>query len=628
LQAATFVPAPNFYATVGELYKAIRDAFDHVSIVDVDDQYDPSDEDGGRIRLPNRPPIANTAATPAEAKKLIDQIVFQGEGYPDEGAPDPRAHYVIFKRIRGEYESELVVDPTFDPARNVTPNPLTRRHEGTPETGVTVLDPSIDGGLQFGMLQLFAGAYDLLLGFLGQLFGPLPQPGKPPALRAIETLTFLPFMTEVIAPLAELMTHVPARSGEPCVLGPGFEVTTNDFLIPALPVATALTIERAAALAKLGEEIAVKLEAVKLASPAADLRFIAKSLAILGDELVSRAAHGWPPAQDAWDASYTEAVPSGFTYDFKDHAVLELTFDGVFQCRLATDPDGAAVKRGVTGNGFAIGDEPDLDRVIRFQTDGTSARSHAPPIGVFVRSARLVRRTVAPWAERGEPIEQLLGASVSLVGAPIFEGRNHLVSEDGEPVDPFEIAIMAATGLSLRRRTVGIPVIDMTPLARRGTGRYPTSVSLSRDAMLANLAVLGRCDPPLMFSSPEAYTQARIAALQADYDKLKGTAVEYGRDGAELSFRLRSLDEGLRSALQPDARPIRWTRYFFDAAYRHFVSGESFGDFGPLRDRLALPPPTRTALRWLVDYRFGFFDTDAMSACVRGVLCIPVIEQR
>ena len=588
------IPPANTYDTVGQLYRAIQDAFGRLSnvLIDISDQYDPRDEDNQSVRLPYRPPVSNVVKTPKEAQALIDQIIDQGEGYP-EISPDPRSHFEIFRRIRQEFADELKIDPSFEPARNVAPNPATRYHEDALQSGVTVIDRSIDNGLQYELLQLFAGAYEILISWLGQLFSGNTRQSKPPKLRALESLTFLPFMTEVISPIAELLTHVPIKSGEAALLGASFEVTSNTFLLPSLDIAGELTNERLLALVNSSRKLVTVLRDYRLEVAASELAFVSKTLEITADELRSRSVYGWPPTPSAWDYAYSETVPSDFKFDFAGQAVLELQFEGVFQCRLATDPDGAAVARGVTGNGFAIGDEPDLDRIIRFQPAGAYPRSHCPPIGVKVRLARLLRGSTVPWRDKGQVIDELRGALIDLKDSPKFEGRNHVVSEDGEPIDPFVIAIEDGRGLNLSRSTIGIPINDMTPLQRRGSGRYPPEgANLSADAMMLNLGILSRLGNAFQFTNPLDYTLDRIKRLKDDFAKIKGTAEEFGKEGAELEFRLRSLDEGLRPGMELDARPIRWTRYFFDVTYRHFVSGEVAGSLGPLAARVNLISPS------------------------------------
>jgi hypothetical protein len=120
--------------------------------------------------------------------------------------------------------------------------------------------------------------------------------------------------------------------------------------------------------------------------------------------------------------------------------MLELTFAGWFECRLATDPDPFDEPRGVSGTTFACPGEPDLDRIIRFQPSPTN-RSPGPPIGVWVTEVR----------RDGRPVEHpLRGAPVALVGDPRFEGRNGLLGLPGtEVIHPLEIAVGEG---ALRRR--------------------------------------------------------------------------------------------------------------------------------------------------------------------------------
>jgi hypothetical protein len=344
----------------------------------------------------------------------------------------------------------------------------------------------------------------------------------------------------------------------------------------------------------------------------------------MADEFESRARYGWPPAKENWDPRYSEAAPDDFAYDFTRCEVLELRFEGVFQCRLATDPDGAAVRRGVTGNGFAIGDEPDLDRIIRFQADPILQREHCPLVKVAVTTATVFSKNTNPARDRGRAVPEFRGSLIELVGDPAFEGRNHLVSEDGEPIDPFVIEVRTPLGGRVRRSVVGIPVNDMTPRQRRGSGRYPVlGPSVTADAMYANLALLGRHDPAFAFRTPQEYTEDRLNRLEEQYAKL-GEAERLSAVGASVAFRIRCLKEGLALFGEPDARTIRWTRYFFDVGYRHFVSGALEGNATSLGDYRPREPDSSDSSRWLVSYRLGFFDTDALSACVSGTLLIPV----
>jgi len=290
--------------------------------------------------------------------------------------------------------------------------------------------------------------------------------------------------------------------------------------------------------------------------------------------------------------------------------VLELEFQGWVQIRLATDPDGALVRRGCTGNAFAIGDEPDLDRIIRLQPDKAIVRSHCPLIGVKVVDARLLA-TPLEAAAAGRRIPKLVGAKVELLESPVFEGRNHLVSEDGEPIEPFVLEIRGPGGVVLRRKVIGPPINDMTPVQRRGSGRYPVNLQVSLAAMRENMRRAG------LKTSPAEYVADRIRLLESELDKIPA-AEKTTRVAEELKFRISVLR---------DAKPgnIRWTRFFFDAEYSHTLSGAVAATVQGLEPAFKVVTATKDdPAKWLINYHFGFFDTDALCAYMYGKLWIPI----
>ena len=59
---------------------------------------------------------------------------------------------------------------------------------------------------------------------------------------------------------------------------------------------------------------------------------------------------------------------------------------------------------------------------------------------------------------------------------------------------------------------------------------------------------------------------------------------------------------------------------FFDAEYRHLLSSPVKVALGQLQNvSEILDKP-----RWLIEYNFGFFDTDAMLMVVRRRVCVPI----
>jgi hypothetical protein len=606
------VPDPNYYQSIGELYGAIDQAFDKVSIVDMFGEYDPFDESGDSIRLIRQPDMKNTVDNPEDAHKLIKMIVTEGEGSTSN---DPQAHVNIFRRIRAELQQELKEDPKFEPARQVVSNPLVRWHDDIDSdlrSPKHIIDKATDDGLQYGLLQLFNGAYEILLNWLSQLFA---RQGSRAELNALQTLTFMPYMTEVVRPLGELLTRVPIQTGKTENLGASWEVTSNNFMVPKGKVTGLMTIERLTELSAASEKLCKLLDNKNLSAQATDLRFLQKTFANLLTEFQSRMKYGWPPKDNDTEATYSEATQKkSFWMSSKTvPPVLELEFQGWLQCRLATDVDGAHEPRGVTGNAFAIGSEPDLDRVIRLQPDGTTVRSHCPPIGVAVTAARVLESAQhAP--QTGLPYPSLVGARVHLLGEPKFEGRNHLVSEDGEPIDPFDLLIEAGPGMKLRRSVDSRKsIVDMSPTERRGTGRYPVGVTATVLNFRENARRIG------VVTSPRQYIEARINALKGDLDKVANPISE---EAEALGFRIAVISQAITSP------SIRWVRFFFDAAYYHSLSGPMDLDIEKIEPKISpIRPPGGAGpdpSRWAINYHIGLFDTDALSAYMFGILRIPL----
>jgi len=649
LRLLAAIPDPNYYETLHEFYTRIQEALTDDMFVDVEDQYDPKDENEGiidvgrRIRPGPDVPTTNIVRSAKEARELLSEIMQQGEGAPPS-TDDPRAHVNIFRGIQKALAGELKEDEDFEPARNVVPNPLTRRHEdipATPKPAYTIIPKERDDGLPHGMLQLFAGVYEVLLGWLQQLFS---RRGPVQERRAIETLVFLPYMSEVIRPLSEILTLVPVQKGTQERLGASFEVTTNNFLLPSDRMTARRTVEALRELEGQSDTLVKLLTTFKLPVAAQQLAEVQLTLRLFREEFESRTKWGWPldfgwptrvanyavtaAEQDAHGkefANYSEfpRTPSGspiWTRPTKEGwsppPVLEIEFQGWFQCRLATDPDGAFVRRGVTGNAFAIGDEPALDRIIRFQPDGTVKRSHCPPIGVNVTSARLLRSALhAP--NTGIPVPRLVSANVNLLQDPKLEGRNHLVCEDGEVIDPFEVQVKTADGLYLRRRVVGIPLNKMTPTERRGTGRYASSGAQVRiNAMRDNLVHMGDV------LSPQDFVSDRIAKLEQEAEEHAEEPL--GEPAQAIAFRLKVL-----RATGWQVRNVRWTRFFFDCEYFHTISGEMNSKLASVAPAFQVRTPQGEPqadfdAKWLIQYHLGFYDTDALAAYAYGLLRIPV----
>lgn len=600
-------PEENYYRTVGELYATAKKLFtEDTFVVQEFEQYDPVDEAQQGVRLPRRRRVPNTVRSAVEAKALIDEIVRQGEGAPDPGAD---SHYRIFCNILREYEAELGLDDRFTPSRPVVDNPMIRRHPDSdpPAENLVAGPPS----LQWQLLQAFNTSYEILLLWLSQLFA---HSGSVDERRAVETLVYLPLMTEVLAPLSDIITQVPFSSEDPGKgnLGPSFEIVTGDIVMTAPSATERVAVEKLSAIAgfirdSLGPaaELAPEL--------ATELGYVQQTVTLLHAELISRRKDGWPPTQADIDDEirgtqfeYSERSPARWVTSFAPR-YLSLRFRGWFQTRLATDPDSSQHSRGATGNSFAWVGEPELDRVIRFQPDGTVERTHCPPTGVEVFDAQILE----VGQERGVRVPEWLGAKVALLGNPTFVGRNHITSEDGEPIDPFELDVCSANGeYRLTRAVLGSGKLEdesTTPLERRATGRYPVAPPRADEQSLAENFSVAR-ELGTTTSSPLSYLEERQQHLRKDLERLQRED-PLGVECTQVAARLSFLEE-----FRPGTMP--WMRFFFQLTYRHTISALPMTAILPGDDLLGDTP-------WLIEYRMGLYDSDALSALVWGELRIP-----
>jgi CDGSH-type Zn-finger protein/uncharacterized Fe-S cluster protein YjdI len=196
------VPSGQDYATLGDLYRWIRDGFAHLV------------EQLGAARVFSGDPrlqlSASTIGLPGvtevvdleTASLAIDTIVTQGEGAPR--CPG-HSHFSRFSAIRNELQAVLADDPAFGPAAHVAHNPVMR-------------PPPISDGLVWvdaepasSVLDVANAIYAFTLRSLGVLCSPVVLLGDARAL-AIEATTA---GMRALTPLAELLTELPASTTDP-----------------------------------------------------------------------------------------------------------------------------------------------------------------------------------------------------------------------------------------------------------------------------------------------------------------------------------------------------------------------------------------------------------------------------
>jgi len=226
--------------------------------------------------------------------------------------------------------------------------------------------------------------------------------------------------------------------------------------------------------------------------------------------------------------------------------MLELYFEGWFQCRLARDPDPSDEKRGVSGAAFATVYEPDLDRIIRLN-DAVASRAmylpaghQVPKVGVSVKSVYIDGQKIAA--------HPLLGARVDLLDGAVFQNLNGIFSTAGhEIIDPFHISV-SREELRLSRKDLWDPsqpnltMYDMpldSPLLARRAPAWQESQSIDvREAT--------------GIFNPTEYIKKRILDLEAaiaEKEHARNTAA--AEDVATLNLQIAGLQQRLDALTIP-----------------------------------------------------------------------------
>ena len=275
---------------------------------------------------------------------------------------------------------------------------------------------------------------------------------------------------------------------------------------------------------------------------------------------------------------------------------LTIFFEGWFQCRLATDPDPTDEPRGVSGSTFALGEEPDLDRVIRFQTPPPGTlRSHGPEIAVNVVRAEFIGQE-APW---------IAGANVDLLGEPKLENRNFVLTVAGrEPILPFDLEL-AGDGFRLRRSIAvpglrgGSPVeIPRAVLERFGARGF----RVGGDQVLAAAGI----------PDPKQNRIERQEHLKRDLEREEDPLIQAG-----LRKRIAELDRAISNPKDERIVAMRAIEEFtFELTGPAELEGEKL-----LQLRLDGRAP------WVINFWMGCWDADAMSGFTKGSLQIPVASK-
>jgi CDGSH-type Zn-finger protein/uncharacterized Fe-S cluster protein YjdI len=198
--AGRLMPSAQDYATVGHLYRGVRNAISTLCAANGETVLfvgDPALQVGPELAgLPGLLKVTDTAS----ALLALDVVVEQGEG---SATDSEHSHYRRFIAIRDSYDRLLAQNPGFDPSRPVAPNPVMRRPPA-PE-GKTFIDaPSAALALDFAN-----AAYSVMLRALAQSFAER-EPGRKRALLDVAIDGMF-----AIGPVAQHLTKLPASPRAP-----------------------------------------------------------------------------------------------------------------------------------------------------------------------------------------------------------------------------------------------------------------------------------------------------------------------------------------------------------------------------------------------------------------------------
>jgi CDGSH-type Zn-finger protein/uncharacterized Fe-S cluster protein YjdI len=260
--AGRLMPSAQDYATVGHLYRGVRNAIS--ALCDAMGEAamfvgDPALQVGPDLAgLPGLMKVTDKAS----ALQALDVIVEQGEGSPTDSE---HSHYRRFIAIRDAYERFLAQHPGFDPSRPVASNPV-MRNPPIPEGRTFVDAPGAALALDFAN-----ALYGAMLRALAQGFAE-----REPARKRAFLDTAIDGMF-AITPIAQHLTRLPASPRAPGLnAGMTFAMLRDVAATPDGAVAAAVLSER---LRQLADGAAHALaDAPGAADAAANLRGLADRL--------------------------------------------------------------------------------------------------------------------------------------------------------------------------------------------------------------------------------------------------------------------------------------------------------------------------------------------------------------
>ncbi|MBC7309288.1 MAG: hypothetical protein H5T81_04635 [Tetrasphaera sp.] len=282
--------------------------------------------------------------------------------------------------------------------------------------------------------------------------------------------------------------------------------------------------------------------------------------------------------------------------------MMDLHFEGWWQCRFATDPDPTDDPRGVSGPTFITPGEPVFDRVIRFQNPVAPRWPFTDRIGVTVRSVTI--------GGVEQPGSGLVGQPVDLSGEPQFRQRNLVLVDQPFQVliDPFDLQVGTPDSVLLRRAALW----DVT--------RPDLTIE---DVFLDEVLIAPRMNTVAIQSAEVAeatgildyagYRRERLAALTERLARATDPIEQ-----AALERRITALDD---DALLTGVRLASEQFLGMQVTYDFVLDGTP----QVVDAAKVLGGSVGTSQSWGLTMWWGGYDVDALVGYVRGTLSVPFV---
>ena len=282
--------------------------------------------------------------------------------------------------------------------------------------------------------------------------------------------------------------------------------------------------------------------------------------------------------------------------------MMDIDFEGWWQCRFATDPDPTDDPRGVSGPTFITAGEPVFDRVIRFQDPVMPRWPFTDRLGVTVRSV-----TIGGVAQ---PASVLIGRPVDLLGGPQFRQRNLVLVDQPFQVliDPFDLQVGSPDSVMLRRAALW----DVT--------RPDLTIE---DVFLDDALIAPRMNTVAVQSAEVA--EATGILDYAGYRRERLAALTERRKSATDPVEQAALERRI-TALQDDAI-LTGVRLASEQFLGMQVTYDFVLDGTPevIDEDDDLGGTVGTSQTWGLSMWWGGYDVDTLCGYVRGTLSVPFV---